>query len=79
MVVERADNPSDINWKNKQITFHTKLVRTISFIAILAILMCLVYGTIVFELLKRGQAEIDILPQYHECDSMSIMFEKHPD
>lgn len=29
--------------------------------------------------MKKGQAEIDILPLSEDCDSMSILFEEHPE
>lgn len=67
---QRADNPSDIRWRNKEVRSTTLVLRNLLFALVVLTVLYLTYGQLFFPMLKKGQAEVDILPTVEECDSL---------
>ena len=67
---ERADNPSDIHWENKEVTYGQLFVRNTIFSMVVLAVLCFTYVVMFFPLLQKNQAEVDILPTVDQCDSM---------
>lgn len=59
---KRADNPSDIRWENKQVRFRRLLLRSLCFAGVIMLILYLTQILVVYPLLMRGQATIDVLP-----------------